>query len=123
MLKHNAVFLVGLIVFSVLTSFLFIFYGMSIIMAETAAMNIMVFAYVTTSYGLANVAILSIAWSSRNPWSNGASRFIALCYFGVFVMDALNAEMKSPLGVVGILVLFLVLWTNCFAVKYVVERE
>jgi putative effector of murein hydrolase LrgA (UPF0299 family) len=123
MLKHNAIFVVGLIVLSVLTSFLFISYGMSIIMAETAARKILIFAYVTTSYGLANVAILSVAWSSRNPWSNGASRFIAMCYFGVFVMDAMNAEMKSPLGVVGILVLVLVLCVNCFAVKKVIERE
>jgi hypothetical protein len=95
---------------------------MSIVMADSPARGLMVFAYVTIAYGLANVAILSVAWSSRDAWSNGASKFIAMCFFGVFIIETLNAGMKSPLGVVGILVLVLVLWANCFAVKKVVER-
>ncbi len=122
MKTHDILFLTGLIVLSVLTSFIFISYGMSIVMADSPARGLMVFAYVTIAYGLANVAILSVAWSSRDAWSNGASKFIAMCFFGVFIMETMNAGMKSPLGVVGILVLVLVLWANCFAVKKVVER-
>jgi hypothetical protein len=122
MKTHDLLFLIGLIVLSVLTSFIFISYGMSIVMADSPARGLMVFAYVTIAYGLANVAILSVAWSSRDAWSNGASKFIAMCFFGVFIIETLNAGMKSPLGVVGILVLVLVLWANCFAVKKVVER-
>lgn len=122
MKTQDLLFLTGLIVLSVLTSFIFISYGMSIVMADSPARGLMVFAYVTIAYGLANVAILSVAWSSRDAWSNGASKFIAMCFFGVFIMETMNAGMKSPLGVVGILVLVLVLWANCFAVKKVVER-
>jgi len=123
MKKHDIIFLLGLIVLSILTSFTFISYGMSIILADKTAQGPMVFAYVTTAYGLANVAILSIAWSSRESWSNGASKFIAMCYLGVFVMDTINAGMESALGVVGILVLVLVLFVNCFTVKKIVERD
>ncbi len=112
--------MIGLIALSVLTSFLFILYGMNVIMSDKTA--IMTFAYVTTAYGLANIAILSIAWSSCEPWANGASKFIALCYLGVFIMDMINAGMKSGLGAVGILVLVLVLSLNWFTVKMVVER-
>ena len=114
MKKHDTIFLLGLIVLSALTSFIFISYGMSIILSDKTAQGPMVFAYVTTGYGLANVAILSIAWSSREAWSNGASKFIAMCYLGVFVMDTINAGMKSALGVVGILTVVLVLFVNCF---------
>ena len=122
MKTQDTLFLIGLIVLSVLTSFLFIFYGMSIIMADVESRGLMVFAYVTTAYGLANIAILSVAWGSRDAWSTVASKFIGMCYLGIFIMDMINAEMKSPVGVVGILVVVLVLWANYFAVKKVVER-
>lgn len=123
MKKPDIIFLLGLIVLSALTSFIFISYGMNIILSDKAAQGPMVFAYVTTGYGLANVAILSIAWSSREPWSNAASKFIAMCYLGVFVIDTINAGMKSALGVVGILALVLVLIVNCFTVKKIVNRD
>lgn len=122
MKKHDIIFLTGLIVLSVLTSFAFIFYGMNIIMEGTAVRGVMIFAYVTTSYGLANVAILSVAWGSRNEWSNGASKFIAMCYLAVYALETMNAGLKGPLGVVGILVLVLILFGNCYTVKKVVER-
>jgi len=123
MKKHDLVFLIGLIVLSGLTSFMFISYGMNIILSDNPAQGVLVFAYVTTAYGLANVAILSIAWSSREAWSNAASKFISMCLLGAFVMDVINAGMKSAFGVVGILVLVLVLFANCYAVKKVVERD
>jgi hypothetical protein len=123
MKKSDVIFLLGLVVLSALASFVFISYGMSIILSDKTAQGPMVFAYVTTGYGLANVAILSIAWSSREAWSNGASKFIAMCYLGVFVMDTINAGMKSALGVVGILTVVLVLFVNCFTVKKIVDRE
>ena len=123
MKTHDIIFLVGLIILSALTSFIFISYGMDIILSDNAAQGALVFAYVTTAYGLANIAILSIAWSSREEWSNGAIKFISMCFLGAFVMDTINAGMKSAIGVVGILVLALVLVANCYAVKKVVERD
>ncbi len=123
MKKSDVIFLLGLVVLSVISSFVFISYGMSIILSDKTAQGPMVFAYVTTGYGLANVAILSIAWSSREAWSVGASKFIAMCYLGVFVMDTINAGMKSALGVVGILTVVLVLFVNCFTVKKIIDRD
>ena len=123
MKTHDIIFLVGLIVLSALTSFVFISYGMNIILSDNASQGTVVFAYVTTAYGLANIAILSIAWSSREAWSNGAIKFVAMCFLGAFIMDTINAGMKSAIGVVGILVLVLILVANCYAVKKVIERD
>jgi len=115
--------MIGLISLSILLSFLFVLYGLNIIMSDEVANGITVFAYVTISYGLANIAILSVAWSSREAWATGASKFISLCFIGVFVMDMINAGMKSAVGVVGILVLALALFINWFAVKMVIGRN
>jgi hypothetical protein len=122
MKKHNPLLMIGLISLSILSSFLFILYGMNIVMSEKVAGGVVVFAYVSIAYGLANVAILSIAWSSRENWAIGASKFIALCFLGVFVMDTINAGLKSGLGTVGIIALALALCANWFAIKMVVER-
>lgn len=123
MKKHDTILMYGLTGVSVISSFLFIMYGMNIILSEAATQNLTVFAYVTTAYGLANVAILSLAWSSREGWAEGANKFIALCFLGVFVMDMMNKGMTSPLGAVGILFVALIMLANWFAVKKVVERE
>lgn len=122
MKKHNTILMYGLSGVSIISSFLFILYGMNIILSDVAAHGLMVFAYVTAAYGLANVAILSLAWSSREKWAVTANKFIALCYLGVFVMDMINKGMKSQLGVVGIIVVAVVMLANWFAVKNVVER-
>jgi len=123
MKKHDTIIMFGLIVFSALTSFMFASYGMNIILAPSPPVWGLTFAYVTTAYGLANIAILSIAWSSRQPWATVANKFIALCYLGAYIMDAVNGGFKSSLEVVGILLLALVLLTNWLAVKKVVARE
>lgn len=122
MKKHNTILMYGLSGVSIISSFLFILYGMNIILSDVAAHGLMVFAYVTAAYGLANIAILSLAWSSREKWAETANKFIALCYLGVFVMDMINKGMKSQLGVVGIIVVAIVMLANWFAVKNVVER-
>ena len=121
--KNNPMLMIGLISLSILLSFLFVLYGLNIIMSDEAAHGITIFAYVTISYGLANIAILSIAWSNREAWATGASKFISLCFLGVFIMDMINAGMKSAVGVVGILALALALCINWFAVKTVIERN
>ncbi len=122
MKKHDTFLMFGLIGLSVITSFLFIMYGMNVIMAESAARGILTFAYVTTAYGLANIAIVSLAWSSREAWADGASKFISLCYLGVFTMDMLNSGLNSPIGAAGILALALILGANWFAVKKIITR-
>ena len=123
MKQHDSILMYGLSGVSVVSSFFFIVYGMSIILSEATAQAGLVFAYVTTAYGLANVAILSLAWSSRESWSDGANKFIALCFLGVFVMDMVNAGMKSRFGVLGILFVALIMLANWFAVKKVITRD
>ena len=123
MKKHDTILMYGLSGVSIISSFLFIMYGMNIILSDVAAHGLMVFAYVTTAYGLANIAILSLAWSSRESWADGANKFIALCFLGVFVMDMVNKGMKSPLSAVGILFVALILTANWFAVKKVISRD
>lgn len=123
MKQQDIFFMIGLITLSALSSFTFIFYGMNIILSDNSANGLMMFAYVTTAYGLANISILSIAWSSREPWAKGASKFISLCFLGVFVMDTINKGMKSGLGAIGIVVLFLILCANWLAISKVVDRD
>lgn len=123
MKQHDTILMYGLSGVSIISSFLFIMYGLNIIMSEVAAQGLMVFAYVTAAYGLANIAILSLAWSSREAWAETANKFIALCFLGVFVMDMVNKGMKSHLGVFGILFVALILLANWFAVKKVVSRD
>ena len=122
MRKHDTFFLTGLLFLSVLTSFVLVFYGMNIIMAGRTAGPVMTFAYVTTAYGLANIAILSLAWSSREPWSGTLSKLVALCFLGVLIMDKVMHGAQGMLEITGVFVLAAVLWCNWLAVKKVIER-
>lgn len=122
MKKHDKILMFGLLLLSVLTSFLFVSYGVNIIMGERPFAAQLTFAYVTAAYGLANVAILSLAWNTRQAWAPLANKFIALCYLGAFIIDTVNSGFKSGLEIIGILALALVLLANWLAVKKVVER-
>jgi hypothetical protein len=122
MTKHDTIFLIGLVILSILTSFMFIFYGMGIIMAHNVAGSAMIFAYVTTAYGLANIAILSIAWSSRDAWSGAVSKLVALCFFGVFIMNRFMAGFQL-VDLASLAALAVVLALNYFAVQKVVARR
>jgi hypothetical protein len=122
MTKHDTIFLIGLILLSILTSFMFIFYGMGQIMAHDVPETPRTFAYVTAAYGLANIAILSIAWSSREPWSVAVNKLVALCFVGVFIMNRFMTgfqfvDLASILALTGVLTL------NVLAVKKVVARR
>lgn len=121
MTKHDNVFMTGLIVLSVLSSFMFIFYGMGIIMAQGVTTAVMTFAYVAAAYGLANMAILSLAWSSREAWSGAVSKLVALCFLGVFIMNRFMAGFRL-VDLASVAALALVLSLNYFAVKKVSER-
>ena len=123
MKQHETILMFGLMGLSVISSFLLISYGMGVILSDQAAHGVVVFAYVTTGHGMANVAILSVAWTTRAAWAIVASKLISLCFLGVFVMDMINSNMKTGLGAAGILVLALVLCANWLAVKKVVERS
>lgn len=122
-MKHNYILMIALIALSVLTSFFFTYYGMNVMMSGKAPESVMIFAYVTIAYGLGNLAVLSLAWSTREAWAVTASKLFAFCYLGVYVMDAVRNGVKGGFGVAGILVLAVILCANWFAVKTVVSRD
>lgn len=123
MKKHDTIFMVGLIVLSVLSSFLFTFYGLITIMSGGASSKSSVFAYVTVAYGLGNLAILSLAWSSREAWASTVNKLVALCFLGVFIMDMFVGGVQGGVEFVGLLILVVVLYANWTAVKTVIERD
>lgn len=113
----------GFIALSVLTSFFFTFYGVNIIMSVNAPNQVLTFAYVTIAYGLGNLAILSLAWSTREKWALAVIKLFALIFFGVLIMDTLIAGFKPGTDLIRIPFLGLILWTNWLSVKKVVERN
>lgn len=121
--KHDYIFLAGLIVLSLLTSFMLTFYGISIVMSGNATSKALTFAYVTIAYGLGNLAVLSLAWSSREAWAVMVSKLFALIYFGVFVIDRVRYGLQDLQGLASILILAVILAANWYAVKTVVNRS
>lgn len=123
MTKSTTFFLVGLALFSALTSFMFIFYGVGIILSDgRLSQPLALFAYLTAGYGLANIYLLSFAWRSRVKWAVAANQLIALCYLAVFAFDRIQGGLDNPLEIAGIMVVALVLGLNWLAVKKLVER-
>jgi hypothetical protein len=114
---------VGLALFSALTSFMFVYYGVGVISGVRISQPQAIFAYVTAGYGLLNIYILSFAWRARAGWAVPANKLIALCYFGVFVFDRINAGLQNGLVFVGIAAIALVLALNWLAVKKLAERS
>jgi hypothetical protein len=123
MKRQESLLLAGFVIFSVLTSFAFIFYCVGVITGGSASRWLVVFAYVTGGYGLGNIAVLSLAWNTREKWTLEVHKLIALCYLGVFIMAGVKAGFSSGYEIFGILVLALVLWANWLAVKKVVQRD
>jgi hypothetical protein len=123
MKTHDALIMYGLIGLSVLTSFLFISYGMNIIMSPMPARWLLIFAYVSVAYGMANIAILSVAWSSREPWACEVNMLVALCFLGVFLVNEVKSGFESGRELLIILALALVLLANWLTVKKVVARK
>jgi len=120
--KSETMFIFGLALFSALTSFMFVYYGVGVISGTGLSQHQAIFAYVTAGYGLLNIYILSFAWRARVNWASPANKLIALCYFGVFLFDRFNAGFNSGLEIAGIAVLALVLALNWLAIKKLVDR-
>jgi hypothetical protein len=123
MKTHDALIMYGLIGLSVLTSFLFISYGMNIIMSPMPARWLLIFSYVSFAYGMANIAILSVAWSSRERWACEVNMLVALCFLGVFLVNEVKSGFESGRELLIILALALVLLANWLTVKKVVARK
>lgn len=115
--------LYGLMLFSVISSFIFVFYTVNVYFSDTATTWLKGFAYVTGGYGLLNIYVLSWAWNSRSEWSVKADIMLAGCFLGVFIMNALRDSFYGGLtGVAAVIVLAVVLYINVQAVKKVCGR-
>ena len=117
MKTQNTIFTTGLAVFSGLTSFAFVYYAVGIWTAVSVPQWSRAFAYVAAGYGLGNIYILSWAWRSCGEGPARANLLIALCFFGVFLMNMWMGGVETGLEYLGALVVAAVLWLNWFAVK------
>ena len=121
--NRDYVLMIGLIACTVLTSFFLTYYGVNIVMSGTAPDSTPTFAYVTIAYGLGALAVLSLAWSSREAWCVTVIKLFAMCYFGVVIMDMFRDGVQGVWEMIPVLALAVVLCTNWLAVKKVVERD
>ena len=117
------VLMIGLIACTVLTSFFLTFYGVNVVMSEAAPGGNQTFSYVTIAYGLGSLAILSLAWSSREAWCVKVIKLFALCYLGVVVMEMFRDGLQGVSEIVPLLALAAALCVNWLAIKKVVERD
>lgn len=123
MKKPETGLLYGHIAFSVLTSFLCVFYAVSVTLNDLSSEWQKSFAYVVGGYGLMNVYILSAAWNARPAWAPKADLLIGGCFFAVLVFDTLNSGFSRGLAETAVQAFVgLALWINWNAVKKVCER-
>lgn len=122
MSKQNKVLIAGFALFSVITSFLFILYGMSGVTSPTATQRLQLFSYVTAGYGLMNIYILSTAWRSRLAWTEMASKLISFCFFGVLIMDLVRFGADGNRNFLVVPIVAVVLVINWFAIRKMLQR-
>lgn len=123
MQRSDSILPKGLAVFSVLASFAFVYYGLSVLIVDPPTRWERVFAYVSAGYGLGNIYILSWARRGGGTWPSWASKLISICFFAAFALDLWKQEVAGNLEYVGILGIAGVLWLNWFAVREVSRRE
>ena len=113
----------GFALFSLLSSFLFVFYAVNVNFSPDASEWLKTFAYVVGGYGLFNIYILSWAWRSRAAWAPKANMLIGASFFGVFAMDTFRDGLQDIAAEGGTLIaLAAVLLLNWYAVSKVVKR-
>ena len=112
----------GFALFSAITSFIFVYYAVSVLNAGNASQWLKAFAYVAGGYGLLNIYILSWAWRSKLAWTISAITVISVCFFGVVVMDLLRDGMQNNMQLAGILGLAVVLGLNWFTVRLLCRK-
>lgn len=111
-------------ILSSLTSFAFIYYGLSALSAnEGAPKGALIFPYVVAGYGLGNIYILSSAWRKAGDWPATASKLMGLCFLAVFTLETINSGIKNSAELFSILGVVLVLWANWFSISKVARRD
>ncbi len=122
MSKPDTLLRTGFALFSAITSFLLVFYAVSVFTGESTTEWLKSFAYVAGGYGLLNVYILSWAWRSRSSWAISANMVIGVCFFGVVAMDLIRSGVQDGMQLVGIAALAAVLGVNWFAIKVLCQQ-
>lgn len=115
--KQDKILRNGFALFSALTSFVFVYYAVSVITGGTASEWLKTFAYVAGGYGLLNIYILSWAWRSQAGWTVSVSLVISACFFGVLLMDILRDGLQGGKQVGGLVGLAAVLTINWLTIK------
>lgn len=122
--NQEKLLLFGFAIFSVITSFLFVFYAVTVNFSSEASQWLKTFSYVAGGYGLFNIYVLSWAWRSQADWAPKVDMVIAACFFGVFIMDTVREGFSGGMTTIGsVLGLALVLLINWFAVKKSCNRH
>jgi len=122
--KADKFLLFGFSFFSLVTSFLCVFYAVSVNFSAEASQWLKTFSYVAGGYGLFNIYILSWAWRSQSELAPKINLVIAACFWGVFVMDNIRNGFSGGLTTVGSLAgLALALVINWLAVKKMCLRK
>ncbi len=122
--KKEKLLIYGFTLFSAISSFLFVFYAVSINFSGNASHLLKTFAYVAGGYGLMNIYILSWAWRSQATWTIKANLLIAACFFGIFTMDRIRDGFSDgAAGFGGILGLAFVLILNWLTVKKLCQGD
>ena len=124
MTKADKLLLYGFALFSAITSFLFVFYAVTVNFSADASTWLKTFSYVAGGYGLFNIYVLSWAWRSQAELAPKIDFVIAACFFGVFVMDSVRNGFSGGLTTIGALLgVALVLAVNWLAVKKACQRH
>ncbi len=124
MKSQDKILLYGFTAFSVIISFLFVFYAVTVNFSSDASQWLKTFSYVAGGYGLFNIYILSWAWRTQAELASKIDLVIAACFFGVFIMDTVREGFSGGMTTIGgIIGLAIVLLINWFAVKKACQRE
>ena len=122
MSKQDTILRTGFALFSAITSFLFVYYAVSVVTGGNVSSALKLFAYVAGGYGLFNIYILSWAWRSQTSWTVPANLVIAACFFGVVAMDFLRNGPQDSLQIGKLIGLAVILAINWFTVKKLCQK-
>ncbi len=121
--KLDKALIYGFATFSVISSFLFVLYAVTINFGSEASQWLKTFSYIAGGYGLFNIYILSWAWRSQVSWTIMANTVIAACFFGVVIMDTVRNGFSGGMNTLGtVLGLGVVLFINWLTVKKLCKR-
>lgn len=123
MKQQDSILRTGFAVFSLLISFLFVYYAVSVLMGANTNYGLKIFAYVAGGYGLLNTYILSWAWRSQPGWAPMANLAISACFYGVLVMDTLRDGLQGGKQLAALIGLAVVLGINWFTIKKLCQEK